>query len=66
MDLSALLNVLVAGVIVIQVVRAIGWFATSPPGPILDAMLSASADSDDDDLSLRTPAQRNRYRALRR
>lgn len=66
MDLIALLYVLVIGVLVVQIVRAIRWLVALPPGTIVDAMLSASADVDDDDLNSRTPAQRNRYRALRR
>lgn len=66
MDLDSQLSQLLVVVVVSQVVRAIWWLIALPPGAIVDAMLASSTDPDDDDLSSRTPAQRNRYRALRR
>jgi hypothetical protein len=65
MDLDALLTLVWGGYVAIQSMRAFAQVVNLPPGVLLDAM-RGSYVADQDDLQERSPAQRNRYRELRR
>lgn len=66
MDIDTLLLLLSGGFVVIRIIRALAWLINLPKGALVDAMLAAEIDDDDDDLHSRSPARRNRYRELRR
>ena len=65
MDFDALVLLLCGGIVATQVIRALVWLIALPSGALLDAMVSAEPDEEDDLHCLRV-GKRNRYRELRR